>query len=195
MRVTYSWSIRILDALCGCVVIACLSGFLWLTILREDGTKDEIETLKRVIHQAQQDRFTIIEDRRQQLEILADRQRKLEKTGRLPTETPVEEYFQTLAGVVSKHRLRVVKHHPLSTREYPDLLEQRYAYEVIGRLPDLVAFLRSIENTGFWADVSYLKVDPARGRKEAVPDERVASLTISLFSAPEADEPSDGGGA
>jgi len=94
-----------------------------------------------------------------------------------------------------RHGLRIVKHHPLSARQYPDLLEQRYAYEVTGSLPDLVEFLKSIENTDFWADVSHLKVDRGKRRKDAVSDERNAALTISLFSALTSQTPSDKGGA
>ena len=195
MRRTNSWPIRVVDVLCGCTVAACLADFVWLTTLREDHAGADIETMRWSIDQARLDHRAAMDDRKQQLEILADRRAELAKTGQLPTDTPVEAYFQTLSSIVSHHHLRVVKHHPLSTRQYPDLLEQRYAYEVIGKLPDLVAFLRSIENTDFWADVSYLKVDPARGHKEAVPDERIASLTISLFSALLSKKPSDGGGA
>ncbi len=195
MRAKVNWPVRIIDALCGCVVAACLIGFVWLTMVRENHTNADIGRLKRLIHQARQDRLTTEAASQEQHAVLAGRQAELAKTGRLPTETPIETYFQALSTTALRHGLRIVKHHPLSARQYPDLLEQRYAYEVTGSLPDLVEFLKSIENTDFWADVSHLKVDRGKRRKDAVSDERNAALTISLFSALTSQTPSDKGGA
>jgi hypothetical protein len=85
----------------------------------------------------------------------------------------------------------VVRHNPLGPRSYPGLLEQRYAYEVMGRVADLARFLRDVEDAEFWADISYLKIDggPPSADQGGEPNgERDALLTISLFSAARAEE-------
>jgi hypothetical protein len=53
----------------------------------------------------------------------------------------------------------------------------------VGVFPDILAFLKSIEETDYWADVSYLKVEQRTQSKTQTGRERVASLVISLFSA------------
>jgi hypothetical protein len=87
----------------------------------------------------------------------------------------------------------VVRHNPLGPRSYPGLLEQRYAYEVIGTQPDLARFLRAIEDAEFWADISYLKIDGGKRQGGEPTDECDALLTISLFSAARAEGASESG--
>ncbi len=176
-------SLRIVDALCGCIVAGSLAGFIWFTAFREDVTASEIHRLTRLIHNARQDLRAVHEAQRGQRSVLAARRAELAETGQLPRETPIEIYFQTLSTFASEHRLRVVRHNPLASRYYPGLLEQRYAYEVAGSFSGLVGFLKSIEEADFWADVGYLKVERGRGSKNALSDERIAVLGISLFSA------------
>ncbi|MGB2984559.1 MAG: hypothetical protein WBE26_01640 [Phycisphaerae bacterium] len=188
-------SLQIIDMLGGCTVAACLLGFVWLTVVRGDQTAGELKALTRLIHTARQDVRAVRAARDRQRALLEDRQTALADRGHLPTQVPIEEYFQTLSTLASRHRLRVIQNNPLAERRYPGLLEQRYAYEVTGSLPDLVGFLQSIESTDFWADVSYLKVVRGVGPEEAVSDKRVALLTLSLFAALQADVPSESGGA
>ncbi|UCC30296.1 MAG: hypothetical protein JSU86_19110 [Phycisphaerales bacterium] len=187
------WSLRVIDLLCGCVLGVCLLGFVWLTVVREDGTKTEIGELKRFIREAREDHRVLQAASQKQRVLLTKRRGELAQTGELPAEMPVERYFQTLSSMASDHLLRVVRHNPLPSRRYPGLLEQRYAYEVRGSFPALTGFLKSIEEADFWADVSYLKVDRGGGPEAVAPSERVAVLTLSLFSAPESDGPDDGG--
>ncbi len=191
------WSLRVIDVVGGCAVAACLLNFVWLTLIRPDRARAEIDELTRLLHRTRQDHRAVLAARRRQREALQSYEAKLAKTGQLPTQTPIEQYFQTLSTFASKHRLRVVSHHPLTPRRYPGLLEQRYAYEVSGSLPDLIGFLESIQEADFWADVSYLTVDRGKARNVAsgasagggrAEASRFAGLTISLFSA----LPSDG---
>ena len=187
------WSLRLINLLCGCALGVCLLGFVWLTLVREDGTKAEIGQLNRFIRDARQDHRALQAASQNQRVLLERRRDELAETGHLPAEMPVEQYFQTLSSMASDHRLRVVRHNPLPSRRYPGLLEQRYTYEVSGSFPALTRFLKSIEEADFWADVSYLKVDCGGGPKVVAGDERRAELTLSLFSAPESDGPDDGG--
>jgi hypothetical protein len=68
----------------------------------------------------------------------------------------------------------------------------RYAYEITGAMPDIARFFRAVEQTEFWADISFLKVDQGAGPLQAGSARRVASLTISLFSALPAEADPDG---
>ncbi len=60
-------------------------------------------------------------------------------------------------------------------------------------MPDITRFLRAVEETGFWADISYLKVEQGPGPPRGESTQRIASLTISLFSALPVEADSDEG--
>jgi len=186
--------LQIIDVAGGCVVAACICGFVWLTLLREDRAGGEVQTLAHLIDQADQDTRSLRAARDRQHGLLEKRRVELAESGQPPAHAPVEEYFRVLSTMASQHRLRVVRHSPLAPKEYPGLLEQRYAYEVVGSFLDLMGFLHAIEQTDYWADVSYLKVDRGANPADPLTDQRVAALTISLFAASHDDVPADGGG-
>lgn len=186
------WPLRMVDILCGCIVAVCLSTLVWYTLIREDRTESEIQDITRRIHSIRRDTRRLRAEGQRYNAMLATYREELAETGQLPSETPIEEYFQTLSQLSSDHQLRVIKHQPLAPMEYNGLREQRYSYEVSGPFPKLVAFLKSIENTDFWADVSYLKLDAVKGRPSEGADKSAHStalLTISLFSAPQQEVP------
>ena len=185
--------LHLIDIVGACILIGALGVFVWLTTVRSGQSAAELDSLKGQIQAAQQDVGTLRAARDRQRAVLADRQAQLAKTGRLPLDTPIEEYFQTLSRIAAQHQLRVIRHNPLTPRRYPGLLEHRYAYELTGSTPDLLRFLKWIEDSDFWADVSYLTVDRGPGPKDAPSNGRVARLAISLFSALPSDTPSPGG--
>jgi len=188
MHPSARWSLHFIDVTGGVTVAMCLLAAFWLIVIRDDRTHIQIDELTRQIEEARHDRRTMLNALDRQRALLETRKEKLAEVDRLPTETPSEAYFQTLSLLASRHQLRVLRHNPLPPRRYPGLLEQRFVYEVAGSLSDLLLFLKSIEETDFWADVSYLKVDGGAGPAMAVSGERTAVLTLSLFSA----EPSEG---
>ncbi|MFH1107979.1 MAG: hypothetical protein V1790_02105 [Planctomycetota bacterium] len=191
----------LLDVLGAATLAACLLTSAWLTLFHSDHAVGELRDLRQTINSAAQDLSSLRAAADRQRATLKERQAELATHGQLPAHVPVEEYFQNLSRLAALHRLRVVRHNPLTSRSYPGLLEQRFAYEVMGTMPDLARFFRAIEEADFWADVSYLKIDggprqaAARDQGGSVPttDERVASLTISIFSAPRADGGSGSG--
>ncbi len=188
-------TLRLIDIAGTCAVAACALGFFWATLVRGDQTANEVKGLESLVRVARRDTLAARDFRDRQRAALAERQAALAKRGHLPEEVPIEQYFQALSTIASKHRLRVIRYNPLSPRQYPGLVEQRYAYEVNGSFPDLLGFLRSIEGTDFWADVSYLKVERGRGPEVSAANERTALLTISLFAALPEDLESEGDGA
>lgn len=110
-----------------------------------------------------------------------DRGRKeLSAAGRMPDQAPQEIHLQTLSGLAAQNNLVVMRQLPLPPREYPGLLEQRFAFEVTGTVADLVRFFRAIESSPAWTDISYLKID--RGKEMASLHARNALLTFSAFS-------------
>jgi len=196
MRRSGGWPLMMIDCLGGSTLAACALGFAWLTFLRETGPTATIAELQQTAAAAARDLSGLSGMRDQQRSVVAARRQELADRGRLPDQAPIEAYFQTLAALAAEHHLQIRRHHPLAPRVYPGLLEQRFAYEVTGRVPDLTGFLAAVEHTVYWADVSYLKIDRGDEVKRGLADQRVAQLTFSLFAAlppdPTPKEPSTG---
>ncbi len=175
-------SLRVIDLLGGSVVASCVFVFVWVIALGPNQTQTRIDELVRRVDEAQRNLAAPVADIERQSLLLEGYQEKLERVGQLPDGVEIESYFQHLSKLSDHHNLRVVRQEPLSRQTYPGLYEARYAYDVVGVYPDILAFLKSIEETGFWADVSYLKVEQRSRTKTQTGRERVASLVISLFS-------------
>ena len=184
----------ILDALGASLSAAGLGAALWLFLIHNQHAASELRDYNQMIASATQDLAALRSAGDRQRATLKERQAELAGGGQLPVEISLEEYFQTLSRLAVQHRLRVVRHNPLTSRTYPGLLEQRYAYEVIGTMPDLARFFRAIEDAEFWADISYLKIHNGQPQGGETTEERIASLTISLFSAAANDPAVSGSG-
>lgn len=184
MRATSLASVRAVDVVGGLVLAACVTGFFWLTFVQNDQTKNHIDDLRHVIDVARRDIRALERARAGQNRKLAEHQATLEQTGRLPERAPTEEYFKTLSKLAQQNSLRVIRLNPLGARIYPGLLEERYVYEVMGSMPNVVRFLEAIEQADYWADVSYLHLSRGIGDENSAIGKRRAELTLSLFSAP-----------
>ncbi len=182
-----------IDFVGACAVSACIFTFGWLTVIRGDEVSARIDDLTQTVQTAKQELVALRGTRDRRRIVLGDRRAELASGGRLPDHAPIERYFQTLSALAIQHRLRVRRHHPVSPRHYPGLLELRYAYELSGAMPDITRFLRAVEGTEFWADISFLKVEQGPGPPRGESTQRIASLTISLFSALPVEEDSDEG--
>ena len=184
----------LLDALGATMLVAGFLTAFWMTFFHNEHATAELSDLTQMITSTTRDLAALRSAGERQRATLKERQAELATSGQLPAQISSEEYFQTLSGLASRHHLRVVRHNPLMPRSYPGLLEQRYAYEVTGTMPDLARFFRAIEDaerSRFWADISYLKIDAGNRQSPGAPgtDERDAVLTISLFSAARAEQP------
>ncbi|MBI4717854.1 MAG: hypothetical protein HY763_08635 [Planctomycetes bacterium] len=186
MRRDANWPLIAIDLLGSALVAACLAVFTWATLWNNQRLEKEIVTLRQTIAGSQQALATLQGVRDRQRTEAARRHAELAQRGRLPAAAPLEEYFQVLSGLAARHRLSVIGQTPSESRSYPGLLEQCFTYEVAGTTGDLLRFLREIEETGYWADVSYLKIDEGRSSGEPTVGRRVAALTVSLFSSPPA---------
>ena len=178
----------VIDALGAMAVAACVFGVGWFLTVQADRTTVDQKQVGRAIAFAQRNLRAVHAACKEQNALLARREAQLATAGQLPEEAPIEAYFQALSNLASSHQLRVVRQRPLASQEYPGLLEQRYAYEVAGTTANLVRFLKAIEETDFWADVSYLTIvgaTPSRsGHLNAQrTNDHTATLTLSMFSA------------
>jgi hypothetical protein len=185
---------RFLDLLGGALVAASLGAAGWLAVFGAAETKARVTELSGQVQEAKQSiaGFRAARDR-QQAE-LTTHQLVLAQRGRIPARPPIDEYFGALSAMATQHQLRILRHQPLSPRRYPGLLEQRFAYDVTGTVNDLIRFLKAIEDSSYWADISYLKIERGPGADQAAARNRTAQFTISLFSAPPSEPPTPSGG-
>lgn len=107
-------------------------------------------------------------------------QSALAAAGKLPGQTPQETHLRALSSLAAQNHLGVVRQLPLSPREYPGLMEQRFAYEVNGTMPDLARFFKAVETAPGWTDISFLKIE--QGASDGDSKRRNALLTFSAFS-------------
>ncbi len=183
MNPNKQWSLLVIDLTGSALVVMCFLGILWFTTIRASQHSYEISKLTN-IHNSINQQLAHTQNQCEQMRLqLSSIESDTNITGNLPESPPVENYFQTLSLLANKHELRVLRHHPLTERNYSDLNEQRFLYEVSGTLPHLVQFFEAVESTDYWADISYLKIDQGRGMYRSVSKQRVAMLTISMFSS------------
>ena len=181
-----------LDALFAAVLASCLAIGAYLAFVDPDQTTMEIRDFRGGILKSRAELLNLRTERDRLNSLVAERRAILSSSGILPAEMPVEKYFQDLSRLASEHHLHVLRQNPLSPRIYPGLLEQRYCFEVSGTTTDIVFLLQSIESIEAWADVSFIKITDEKSRQESSGDERVALLTISIFSALGAETPQKG---
>lgn len=171
------------DLVGGCLVVGCVSAFIWLIVGKSDLVRIEIQRLSRDVAVSSQGLYQLRAEHQKQKAILQDREALQSRTGKLPDRAPTEGYFQRLSVLSAQHGLKVLQHHPLPPVEYPGLLEERFTYEVSGNWPDIVGFLQAIESMDAWADVAYFKVSRGGSTGGRETTERPVALTISMFSA------------
>lgn len=116
---------------------------------------------------------------------------ELASAGAMPAQVPQETHLKILSGLAAQNHLSVVRQLPLAPREYPGLLEQRFAYEVTGAMADLARFFKAVETSPSWTDISYLKLE--HGKKDDA-SQRSALLTFSAFSKAGPTSATDQGG-
>jgi hypothetical protein len=179
------WQLRALNLVGGGLAALGLATLLWLVLLRTDRTSVAIGELSEDVRVGRQRLALVRGELQEHRSVVRLRRGQLADAGELPASPRVEEYFQALSALAADNSLRLLRQNPLASRSYPGLLERRYAYDLTGSSEDLVRFLKAIEASDFWADVSYLAIEQGPGGPGGSGDgTRLARLTISLFSAP-----------
>lgn len=177
------------------VLAGCLVTSVWFLFVQSNATTREIAALRSRAANVRRELTSVRQLAEQKSSERTATRRELDATGQLPTRTPVDRYSQTLLDLAARFQLRVIRQNPVAPRTYPGLLEQRYAYEMHGATRDFVAFFAAVEQTNFWADISYLRFGDGGTSGPDSSHDRVASFTVSLFSALEVEkEKQDGTG-
>ncbi|MBU0718130.1 MAG: hypothetical protein KJ749_07780 [Planctomycetes bacterium] len=176
-------SLLIIDVVGGGVVAACLAVASWFLMVGGDETAAEIKGLRTQIKDSRQTLASLERDHDEQARLLAERESALERTGQLPDVPPTEAYFKSLSTLTTQHSLQALQQYPLASCRYPGLVEDRFALELAGTLPDLVRFIWAVEHSDYWADISFLKIENKRVGSGGGSSMRVAELTFSMFSA------------
>jgi len=173
---------------------ACLLGCAYFGFIKSGQTSGEIGELTTLSRSAAEDLTAARAACERQRAVLASHQATLASERQLPLRAPLEESIQSLSSLAETHRVHVLRQNPLAPRRYLGLLEQRFALEVSGTMPDLAAFFKAVEDAETWADIAYLKIINAETPTNGNMPERVATLTLSLFSADKAAVPTKGDG-
>ena len=184
----------LVDLIGGALVLTCAVAFVWLTFLREDGADREIDSLTDAITSMRQDLAVLnaeLDGGRSRLEA---KQASLAEEGQLPPRGPVDEDLRVLSELARRHQVEIVRMTELPSRTYPGLLELRYTLEARASLANLMRLFQALEQADIWADISYLKVVAGRTPSRVQQPERLAQLTVSLFSSAEAPESAEGNG-
>jgi|CXWL01.1.fsa_nt_gi hypothetical protein len=177
---TGAWSLLAIDAVGGAVTALILGLGAWYILPEQGGGADDAQQLAGVIAGAKSDLANLRSVLDEQKALAVRYQSELAAAGAMPSQTPQETHLRTLSGLAAANHLGVVRQLPLSPREYPGLMEQRFAYEVTGTMPDLARFFKAVESSPSWTDISYLKIDQGKGTGSTT--DRSASLTFSVFS-------------
>ncbi|MCH8150358.1 MAG: hypothetical protein IH987_20670 [Planctomycetes bacterium] len=184
MRRENELTLIVTDVVGAGVLAACLVTSIWFLFVRSSETTREISVLRNRAGSVRRDLTSVRQLAEQKRAELTAIRKKLDATGQLPTRTPVDQYSQTVLDLAARFRLRVIRQNPVAPRTYPGLLEQRYAYEIRGATGDFIAFFAAVEQTDFWADISYLRFGDGGTSGADSANDRIASFTVSLFSAP-----------
>lgn len=173
---------------------ACILACAYFGFVKASESSGEVEELTSLSRAVAEDLLAARSASDRQRAVLANHQATLASERQLPLRAPLEEAIQSVSSLAEAHEVHVLRQNPLSSRRYPGLLEQRFALEVSGTMPNLAAFLKAVEAAETWADVAYLKIINADSSTTGDARQRVATLTLSLFSADKATAPQKGDG-
>lgn len=184
----------LVDSIGGALVLTCAVTFVWLTFLREDGADSEIESLTQAVTAMRKDLAEVNAEFDAGRAELETKNTDLAAEGQLPGRGPVDEDLKVLSELARRHQVKIVRMTELPSRRYPGLLELRYTLDARTPLSNLMDFFRALEEADIWADISYLKVVAGNAPGQVQQPERLAQLTVSLFSAAEPTETPEGTG-
>lgn len=154
----------------------------WFSFFRPDTAASQVHALSGVVKTTS--------TRLQELEQGLDKQKSIHRglieraTDRdtLPDEIPIQKTLSDITSLADRHGVRLVGVSPLSEVRYTGVLEIRYKVLAEGEFQKLITFLKEFESEDYWADVTYLNLQPGKVEKDGS-SVRSASLTLSFFSA------------
>ena len=175
-----AWSLLTIDATGAALTLMMLGFGAWSAFSGDAGGLDSSPELLTNLANAKEDLEDLQSALTSQREHAARYRDELAAAGAMPSQTPQETHLRSLSGLAAANHLTVVRQSPLAARQYPGIMEQRFAYEVTWTMADIARFFKAVESSPDWADISYLKVE--RGNVMETPAHRIAILTFSVFS-------------
>lgn len=175
-----TWSMLVIDGAGGAITALLLGLAAWNILPDQSEGAESAQELAAAIVSAKADMQNLRTALDEQKALEVRYQAELAASGTLPSQTPQEAHLRTLSGLAAQNHLSVVRQLPLAPREYPGLMEQRFAYEVTGTMPDLARFFKAVEMSPGWTDISFLKIE--HGSAQETTTQRNALLTFSAFS-------------
>jgi len=125
-----------------------------------------------------------------QLQSLLDRHTRQRATlqqeaadkGRLTERSPAQHNLAAITGMAKKNGVRVLRVDPVAEVLYPNIQELRYRLETAGTYADHLRFLDEFEQSTFWSDLTFLKIEQTRADMLAFKPVRHGDLVVSFYA-------------
>lgn len=180
-------TVLIIDALGGVTLMAMIGLVGWFAFFKPDTATTRCHELRQQLAGDQAELDRLLASLQSQQDRHAELAAKAERTGRLPSRSPIEQDLKTIAALARANHVKVTEVVPSSTVRYPNVLEQRYRVKAEAQFSDYIRFLRAFEGCSSWADITFLKVasseQPGAAGAAGAPAARSSDMTVSFFSA------------
>jgi len=193
----HGWQLHAFDLGGGTVCALIVACAAWVAFVHVGKAAHESLDMRTHVESTRQTLSTLEAAALRQESLRETRSKELSERGKLPPAPPVEEYLSAMAAAAAAHQLNVMGHSPGVQRRYGDVVEQCLSFQVSGTAGNLFRFLRSVEESTYWADIGYLRIEGGEAAGAPLSQVRRASLTFSLFAAaaPQPEPNATGGGS
>lgn len=178
-----SWRLRAFDFLGGTICAALVGIAAWMAFVRVGEAGQQVAALRTEIESTRHTLTTLEAAAIRQEAQVATRNQELAERGKLPSAAPVDQYLSVLSAAAAAHNLTIISHSPGAHRRYGDVSELCVAFHVQGTSANLLRFMRAVEESPFWADIGYLRIEGGDAVGPPNTALRRASFTFSLFAA------------
>lgn len=178
-----AWRLRLFD-ICGgalCAALVAVAG--WLAFVHVGEAAQEVAALREQVESTRQTLTTVESAAIRQESLATARKAELGDRGKLPAAAPIDQYLSAMSAAAAAHNLTVIGHSPSAQRRYGDVFEQCISFQVQGSSANLLRFMRAVEDSPFWADIGYLRIEGGDSVGPPNSNLRRAALTFSLFAA------------
>ncbi len=178
----------VIDLLGTVTLVAIVFWGAWYTFFKSNTAGSKVDGLVKQVEATSTTLRTLEQDLDQRKSEHRDLLARATEREKLPSDIPIERTLADITLLAHRHGARMVGVSPLSEVHYPGVLEKRYRVTLEGTFQGMLGFFRDFENQDYWADVTYLKIEPAE-QQDGVEARRMAELTLSFFSAVNEPEP------
>lgn len=178
-----TWRLRTFDFVGGALCATLVGIAAWLAFVHVGEAAQEVAALRTEIESTRHTLTTLEAAAQRQEAQVATRNLELGERGKLPAAAPVDQYLSVLSAAAAARQLTITSHSPGAQRRYGDVSELCIAFHVQGTSANLLRFMRDVEESPFWADIGYLRIEGGDAIGPPNTTLRRASFTFSLFAA------------